>query len=667
MTTYNTGNPVPSGNPFDRFDNSQTFDEVVNSSADEASTRLGAKVKTLKWLEEAALAIPAIAAAVEAETQANRAESEADRASLYAESALSADGIKKTTAEGLASGDTYFWLVSPDSDRVLMLYENVAGAAVDTGKRTVSSAGLNQVSDRVTAIEPIVKSLGVRKGVNLYNNANQVPGGSFHTTTGADTTPGGAWYRSEYIPVTAGQAYSLSLAPVPVLANMSHAFYNASKVFISGGGSDNNPTAPVGSAFLRVSFNWGGAVTAMVVKGALPGVYIPFRFEMAGDDPGGPLYLLPSLLDAPLKASGSAIVSALSAKTDYVTEKNASFIVTPSNLLDYESRILNTNINASTGLPVTVAGWWATDYIAVIDDGATYRGTTKSATINTVPQPQFSVQRFTGAWFNADKRWIAAISNLNVMIAPSGAAFVRLSSNSASPEKVMFTKGAGTPVRYEPYRSAVSLQMVKQILPPFWGGKWCAIGDSFTFLNQYADKLCSITGLQQVVNRGVSGQLLRTIADTLTVEDLAEIDVVTGLAGTNDYGHGNHGLGTISDSKETLSIYGDMRYVIDKILTLKPSVKLFIFTPTNRGAFGGEPVPPALNSYGLSIQSIGKAMAEVCRELGVPCYDLGANSFINQYTLTQYTSDNLHPNQAGADLIGAQMGRFINSRGPAVL
>lgn len=52
MTTYNTGNPVPSGNAYDRFDNSQTFDEVVNSVLPTAETRLGKQIKTLYGQEQ---------------------------------------------------------------------------------------------------------------------------------------------------------------------------------------------------------------------------------------------------------------------------------------------------------------------------------------------------------------------------------------------------------------------------------------------------------------------------------------------------------------------------------------------------------------------------------------------------------------------------------------
>lgn len=50
MTTFNTGNAVPSGDARDRFDNTQTLDEVVTGPADTALTRLGTSVQTLKGM-----------------------------------------------------------------------------------------------------------------------------------------------------------------------------------------------------------------------------------------------------------------------------------------------------------------------------------------------------------------------------------------------------------------------------------------------------------------------------------------------------------------------------------------------------------------------------------------------------------------------------------------
>ena len=47
MTTYNTGNPVPSADARDRYDNSQTLDEVVNGDSESYATRTGKQVISL--------------------------------------------------------------------------------------------------------------------------------------------------------------------------------------------------------------------------------------------------------------------------------------------------------------------------------------------------------------------------------------------------------------------------------------------------------------------------------------------------------------------------------------------------------------------------------------------------------------------------------------------
>lgn len=52
MTTYNTGNPVPSGDARDRFDNSQTLDETINSSMPSTVTRTGKVIRTLEGMQQ---------------------------------------------------------------------------------------------------------------------------------------------------------------------------------------------------------------------------------------------------------------------------------------------------------------------------------------------------------------------------------------------------------------------------------------------------------------------------------------------------------------------------------------------------------------------------------------------------------------------------------------
>lgn len=52
MTTYNTGNPVPSADARDRYDNSQTFDEVINGGLTYYANRVGNNVLSFKGMSD---------------------------------------------------------------------------------------------------------------------------------------------------------------------------------------------------------------------------------------------------------------------------------------------------------------------------------------------------------------------------------------------------------------------------------------------------------------------------------------------------------------------------------------------------------------------------------------------------------------------------------------
>lgn len=51
MTTYNTGNPVPSADARDRFDNSQTLDELINGLLDRYTNRVGTGITSMTGME----------------------------------------------------------------------------------------------------------------------------------------------------------------------------------------------------------------------------------------------------------------------------------------------------------------------------------------------------------------------------------------------------------------------------------------------------------------------------------------------------------------------------------------------------------------------------------------------------------------------------------------
>ncbi len=117
--TFNTGNPIGSTDPRDLSDNAAALDLSVNSSTPTFIDRLGRPRKTLHWMEEAAMAIPAIKASAAAETAANRAEVASDAAQMAA-------GIYADVAAGLSGtvDGGYFSVPSDNEHEYLTLYKN---------------------------------------------------------------------------------------------------------------------------------------------------------------------------------------------------------------------------------------------------------------------------------------------------------------------------------------------------------------------------------------------------------------------------------------------------------------------------------------------------------------------------------------------------------------
>ena len=176
MTTYNTGNPVPSGDARDRFDNTQSLDEAVNSQADTFVTRLGIEQLTLKGMSRAAgdatISIQAAqqalsasqasaASATQAAASATQAAAsaavvdatniqgyvaEAEAAADRAEQAAATAGVFTTVAAGLAdtTDGKYFSVPSDDDNEYTILYLNESGVAQEV-KRYPSKKAVDRV------------------------------------------------------------------------------------------------------------------------------------------------------------------------------------------------------------------------------------------------------------------------------------------------------------------------------------------------------------------------------------------------------------------------------------------------------------------------------------------------------------------------------------------
>lgn len=167
--------------------------------------------------------------------------------------------------------------------------------------------------------------------------------------------------------------------------------------------------------------------------------------------------------------------------------------------------------------------------------------------------------------------------------------------------------------------------------------RWCAIGDSFTYLNDHldetgyrvtkgylsriSDKLPQLT----LINAGVNGS---TTKDWLDIP-IPEADIYTVLLGTNDW-HQQIPLGVEQDFAEQKAgtILGNMGSLIQRIRTANPSAEILVLNPVERADFICilDTLNQAQGSYapeaGVMLSQVAEAIYQCAKKAGIPAFDL---------------------------------------------
>jgi hypothetical protein len=124
------------------------------------------------------------------------------------------------------------------------------------------------------------------------------------------------------------------------------------------------------------------------------------------------------------------------------------------------------------------------------------------------------------------------------------------------------------------------------------------------------------------------------------------------FAGTNDFrldvplGE----LGSIDDTTfDDTTFYGAYRKLIEHALTVKPTIRLFLWTPLQRNNAGYD--VNFVNAAGHKLIDYVNAIKEIGKMYGIPVLDLYATSGFTKLTLATFTTDGLHPNAIGDDRI----------------
>ncbi|MDO4285250.1 MAG: SGNH/GDSL hydrolase family protein [Eubacteriales bacterium] len=167
--------------------------------------------------------------------------------------------------------------------------------------------------------------------------------------------------------------------------------------------------------------------------------------------------------------------------------------------------------------------------------------------------------------------------------------------------------------------------------------RWCAIGDSFTYLNDHLDE----TGfrvrkgyLTRVLERFVNLELQNigingSRTGDWVGQEIPEADLYTVLLGTNDW-FGEVPLGTqeaFAQRREG-TILGNLAILLDHIRTRSPEAQILVMNPVERSDFIYlfDPFNNAPGSYapyaGQTLSRIADGIYETCLGNGIPALDL---------------------------------------------
>ena len=194
------------------------------------------------------------------------------------------------------------------------------------------------------------------------------------------------------------------------------------------------------------------------------------------------------------------------------------------------------------------------------------------------------------------------------------------------------------------------------------------LGDSQTEVNYHKNKIYydwvkEILGLSKTNNYGIGGT---TIAKKNASDNTAmcvryanmdsNADLICVMGGVNDRWF-NCQLGNFGDT-DPITFYGAMETLCDGLLTKYPGKTIIFITPTEQNHNGCN----SANKTGYTATDFANAMKRVCAKYSIPVFDANTCSGIyplNQANASIYTTDKLHLNNKGHEVLGNKLSKFI--------
>lgn len=139
-----------------------------------------------------------------------------------------------------------------------------------------------------------------------------------------------------------------------------------------------------------------------------------------------------------------------------------------------------------------------------------------------------------------------------------------------------------------------------------------------------------------------------------------DADVVVVFGGTNDYGHGDAGIGSFSD-RTPETFYGACHYLFSGLIKKYIGKTIVIMTPLHRIGETKIPEGKETGDFGI-LKDYVNIIREVAEYYSLPVLDLFATSGLQpeiKEIQENYIPDGLHPNDNGNAVVAHKLKKFL--------
>lgn len=537
-----------------------------------------------------------------------------------------------------------------------------AASAAEAAKKAAQEAQ-KAAEDCTGKVSELKEDLDNIMSPNLFNPAVAKENVGISPDDGIEMNGFSGWETTDYISVSENDVIYFSANNEPTYYSTG-AFYDAQKKFISGFGNPNNNNNITVTSDGYARFSFGTSPEKLQIEKGSRTTYVPY----------GALKIKADVDNVKEDTDNiKAEVSEVKAEVVKIQEDH-------TNIFNKDAVVKGAVLPDSGYFDTSFSSWDSSDYIPVKP------GMTLYFSSNQLPIGVAS----TGAYFDADKKYLSGINNKpTILTVPDGAYYLRFSKNGGLGDTLNTLKIEQHGItKFTPfgelYVTVNESALPSSILPKWKGLKILTLGDSITamggvngwtyWIKQYllADKVVNVsvagsTWQDKVANQTYDGnpqpstdgnvmgnQVQKVLNEKANGDaDYQDFDVVTFSFGTNDsvdfsvqtkesvesqfitnYAQNSFTVVPIDNvNRQTLA--GAMRYGFQKLHEAYPNAVIFMCTPTQE----------CYETFD-SIYQKGDFINFVADRCGAETIDTRRCGIRNIYE-SQTTIDYDHPEQSG--------------------